>query len=64
MTGQQKPSDQAPVTEDKDGAWAGKRDAIQPEEQTDPPKAPAQSPATQAERQQKKELDSGEELPA
>ena len=64
MTEQQKPGDAAPTTEDKDGAWAGKRDAIQPEEQTDPPKTSTQSPATQAEDKQQKDLESGEELPA
>ena len=60
---EQQPTDQTAETDEKDGAWSGKRDAIQPEEQTDPPKVPAQSPATQAEHQQQKELDSGEELP-
>ncbi len=60
MTEQQKPTDKNPEIDDKDGAWAGKRDAIQPEEQTDPPQ---ESPTTTAQRQQKKELDSGEELP-
>ena len=64
MTEQQKPSANVPTTEDKDGAWAGKRDAIQPEEQTDPPKAPAQSPTTQAQDKQQRDLESGEELPA
>ena len=64
MTEQRKPTDQPTAVEDKDGAWAGKRDAIQPEEQTDPPKVPAETPATRAERQQKNALDSGQELPA
>ncbi len=62
MTEQRKPDDKTPATDNKDGAWAGKRDAIQPEEQTDPPKG--QSAATQAQDQQQKELDSGAELPA
>jgi len=64
MTGQQQPRDRTTETKDKDGAWAGKRDAIQPEEQTDPPEAPAQSPATQARGKQDEDPDSGEELPA
>lgn len=62
MTEQRKPSDNTLATDDKDDAWAGKRDAIQPEEQTDPPKT--ESPATQAQDQQQKELDSGAGLPA
>lgn len=64
MTDQQKSGDQTPGTADKDGAWAGERDAIQPEEQTDPPAAPTQSAATQAQDKQQQDLDSGEELPA
>lgn len=64
MTDQQQPTEQPTTTEDKDGAWSGKRDAIQPEEQTNPPQAPAQSPATQVQDKQPKDLDSGAELPA
>jgi hypothetical protein len=64
MTEQQPPIDNIPAPEDKEGAWAGKRDAIQPEEQTGPPKAPAQSPATQAQDKQQGARDSGAELPA
>lgn len=64
MTEQQKPTDITPATEDKEGAWAGKRDTIQPEEQTDPPQAPAQSPATQAEDKQQNDLANGAEITA
>ncbi len=30
--------------DNKDGAWAGQRDAIEPEEQTDPPESPPEPP--------------------
>lgn len=46
--------------DDKDGAWSGRRDAIEPEEQTtDPP----ETPTTQAQRKQDEALASGEEQP-